>query len=412
MKRTGLLETVINYYLKSADFNGLPIYQIENYDVNEMVNLIEDGFIEAISEKDVLNPHIRGFDLNLSVEHQIKNAQFIDSHTCFYPTEKALKGVEINYQKPYTALLQGGKEQFDIVFFDIEILERYINNPKFIVMDNGYRGKICIRDEYYNVDVDGEYIKDYGMAYIDGETLNRAIAVFVIDLTKLSPKIQMMWKGFELENQSKCKVNEGFIKNLLQGEWVTDYWIFHALLEEMNVINKQCEAVEIPKLFSHTYGTFYADMPEGYRNILLPTLKNYYDFVLVLEKLVVHNISIKTFQKDSLLIKGIARRDDRGNVKGSIAMLKEWIDSNIKTNYDVEKAIVNPLKNIRKIRQVPAHELTNNSYDIEVYEKQKKLMIDTYGALRAIRIMLMNHPLAKNIEVPDYLLESKHIVFY
>ena len=46
-----------------------------------------------------------------------------------------------------------------------------------------------------------EYIKDYGMAYIDGEKLNRAIGVFVIDLAKLSPRIQMLWKGFELEDQ-------------------------------------------------------------------------------------------------------------------------------------------------------------------------------------------------------------------
>lgn len=38
-------------------------------------------------------------------------------------------------------------------------------------------------------------------------------------------------------------------------------------------------------------------MPEGSRNILLPTLKNYYDFVLVLKKIIVHNISYKTFQK-------------------------------------------------------------------------------------------------------------------
>jgi len=90
MENNGLLKTVIDYYLESADFNGLPIYQIENYDVNKMAKLIEDGFIEAISEKDVLNPHIRGFDLNLSIEHQIKNAQSTDSHTCFYPTEKAL----------------------------------------------------------------------------------------------------------------------------------------------------------------------------------------------------------------------------------------------------------------------------------------------------------------------------------
>ncbi len=412
MLKSDLLKKIINYYLESGNFNGLPNYQIDESDINEMESLIKEGLIEAISGSDVLNPHIRGFDLNLSIEHQIINAKNTKGITCFYPTEKALKGVEVNYQKPYTAILQSGRGQFDIIYFDIEILERYINNPKFLVMDNGYRGKICTKDDFYDEDVTSEYIKDYGMAYMEGEKLNRAIAVFVTDLAKLSPKIQMMWKGFELENQNKCKVGKGFIKNLIMGEWVTEYWIFHALLDEMIIINKQCDAMEIPKLFSHTYGTSYTDMPEGYRNILLPTLKNYYDFVLVLEKLVVHNISIKTFQKDTLSIKGISRKDSKGNDKGSIAMLAEWLKNNTKTNFDIDEVIIKPIKFIRKIRQVPAHELTSNVYNIDVFEKQKKLMMDTYGAIRIIRILFMRHPLTKDIEVPNDLLEGNNIIFY
>lgn len=49
-------------------------------------------------------------------------------------------------------------------------------------MDNGYRGCISIRDEFYDESGENEYIKNYGMAYIDGDKLNRAIGVFVIDL--------------------------------------------------------------------------------------------------------------------------------------------------------------------------------------------------------------------------------------
>ena len=59
-------------------------------------------------------------------------------------------------------------------------------------MDNGYRGTICIKDEFYEEGSPNEYIKDYGMAYIEGEKLNIAIGVFVIDLAELSPKIQML----------------------------------------------------------------------------------------------------------------------------------------------------------------------------------------------------------------------------
>ena len=46
----------------------------------------------------------------------------------------------------------------------------------------------------------------------------------------------MLWKGFELEDQDSCKINDGFVKNLLEGRWVTQHWIFHALLDDMKVL--------------------------------------------------------------------------------------------------------------------------------------------------------------------------------
>ena len=224
--------------------------------------------------------------------------------------------------------MQNGKAQFDIIFFDVEILERYNNNPKFLIMDIG--------------------------------------DVFLVKM------------------------------NIMMS------------LEKMSIL----KTMELPELFAHVYGTGYNEMPEGYRSILLPTLKNYYDFVLVMEKLVVHNISIKTFQKDSLLISKIERKDEEGRDKGSIVMLQEWLKKNVGSNFDMDEVIVNPIKYIRKIRQVPAHELTNNKYDVDVYEKQKELMVNTYGAVRAIRILFMGHPLAKSVNIPDYLLQGKDIVFY
>lgn len=114
--REKLLNEIINFYLSSSRFNGLPIYDIDEYDAEVMIELINEGMVEAIFEKDVLNTHIKGFELGLSKEHQIKNAKDVDLHTCFYPTDKALEKVKIDYQCPYTALMQNGKVQFDIIF--------------------------------------------------------------------------------------------------------------------------------------------------------------------------------------------------------------------------------------------------------------------------------------------------------
>lgn len=386
---------------------------MKNYDYNALCELLDEGLIEVLSEKEVINPHIKGFNFNIPLDRQKENVSKRTNYSVLYPTKKALESILLDYSKPYSVLMQKGEKQFKIIYFNIEILERYANNPKFLIMDNGYRGNIYPKDEYIDDNtIEDEYIKDYGMAYIDGEYLERAVGVFVCDLAKLSAQKQMLWKGFELPNQSKCKINSGFIKNLIKGEWVTKAWIFHALIDEMKVINDQCDHIEIPKLFNKTFGTHYSQMPEGFRNILLPTLKNYYDFVLVLEKIVVHNISYKTFQKDAPYIRSVTRQDESGKDKGSLTMFEEWLCKNIRTQENLTEIIIKPLRNIRSIRQKPAHELTSNEYDVRLYKKQIDLIEETYTAIRAIRLFFANHPLAKDVKVPEYLVSGKDIVNY
>lgn len=411
MENNIVLQEIINYYLQSQDFNGLPIYRMENYNKEVLFKLIDNDLIEVISEREVLNPHIRGFSLNIQKKIQKENVSDKKSHSCLYPSEKALEDIEVDYNRPYTTLMQKGKEQFDIIFFNIEILERYINNPNFLITDGGYRGAIYMHDEYEEED-NSDYINDYGMAYSDGEVFKRAVGVFLIDLTNLSPKIQMLWKAFELDNQDNYKINSGFVRNLIYGEWTTDYWIFHALIDELKIINKQCQSMEISPLFHQTYGTHYSEIPEGYRNILLPTMKNYYDFVLVLEKMFVHNISIQAFQKDSFLIEKIERRNEKGEIKGSLTMLSEWLNKNIKTCINIDETIISPLKKIRKIRQIPAHQLIDNSFDISLYNKQNELVIETYKSIRFMRLLFSNHPATESVKIPDYLFTGENIVIH
>ena len=53
-----LLNEVINFYLGSSSFNGLPIYDIDDYDIEAMVELINEGMVEAISEKEIGRAHV------------------------------------------------------------------------------------------------------------------------------------------------------------------------------------------------------------------------------------------------------------------------------------------------------------------------------------------------------------------
>ena len=405
------LEEIINYYLLSGDFNGLPIYNRYDYNLEVLIQLIKEGLVEVISENDVRNPHIKALDLNLSIEHQIETVKNGKVPMCIYPTPKALEDIVPDYTKPYTMVLQKGAYQFDIVFFSIEILERYNNNPKFSIMDYGYGGTIFVKNEFSDEGEDEDYIKDYGMAYFKGEQLNRAVGVFLRDLANLSSNTQMLWKGLEIKTQESCFVHPNFKRTLLMGEWVNDYWILDAILDEMKVINEQCSAMGLPPLFNKLWGIDYQNRPDGYRTIMLPTMKNYNDFVLVLEKMFVSNISIDTFQVDALRIKKVERKDQKGDAKGSIVMLKEWLLQNVEASFDINEKIINPLRKIRKIRQTPAHEMCNNEYDIAVYKMQNELIRELYGAMYAMRRLFQGHPLAKCVEIPKHLDED-NIVFY
>ncbi|MDD4080493.1 MAG: hypothetical protein PHP02_03640 [Eubacteriales bacterium] len=180
----------------------------------------------------------------------------------------------------------------------------------------------------------------------------------------------------------------------------------------MKVINKQCEKMGIPKLFNKTFDADPYTTPDGYRNIFLPTLKNYYDFVLVLEKMVVHNISYKTFQRNSNRIGAVDRKDESGKDKGSLQMFEEWLLKNICTKENLSELIIGPLRCLRSIRQKPAHILERNDYDIALYQKQQDLMNSIYSAVRAIRIFFSNHPDARDAEVSDTLRTGVGIVDY
>lgn len=244
MNKGTLLRTIVDYYLQSGDFNGLPAYRMEPYSSKDLIDLIHEGLVETLSEHNVLNPHIKGFDLDISIEQHIENATGKNGQVCFYPTKKALSNVTVDSERPYTARLQKGCPQFEIIFFDIEILERYVNNPRYEMIDYGYKGSISVSEKYWKDDLNGEYVKEYGMAYKKDTKLVRAVAVFVRDLSMLSANTQMLWRSFQQCNQDEFLIEEGFIKNSIYGAFVTKHWIFSALLEEIQIINKQCDAME------------------------------------------------------------------------------------------------------------------------------------------------------------------------
>ena len=408
-----ILKIITDYYLNSGDFNGLPLYYFDKNYTDLICQLIDEGKVEVLSSAFVINPHIKAFRLNIDKEEQKKEVINNGDSVVLYPTEKYLKELNLNSEKPFTKMLLEGQGQLKIVFFKIEILETYFQDPRYKVFWYDYRGSIVVSDEFYDENLESEYIKDFGLGYHKEKLYEeRVVGVFLGDLAELSLNAQLKWKANYLENQQDYFINDGFYKNLILGEWIDEVSIYDAILDEMIIINKMCENMGIPHLFRKTYEPHTFEKPEDYRIMFLPTLKNYYSFVLVLEKIIIHNINYKTFITTAKYIKPVERKDGKGNLKHSLNMMSEWLKQNISTNEDIDKLIINPLKSIRKIRQVPAHEIYSNQYDKLLYKKQNEIILETYKAIRSIRLFFANYPGNQDIEIPEYLITGEKIRVY
>lgn len=413
-----LIQAVTEYYLTSYDFNGIPNYQLPEFLHSDLEELVEEEKVFILSESEVNNIHINCYNSFGNISEQI---DAIQSGTSFaiYPTPQHLKTLNIQENRPFTKMLMEGTEQFRILYFSVDVLEIYANNPQYTFQDYGYRGNICVNG-FANEDdpIHSEYIRDFGIAYPKAEPhdQDRAIAVFLRDLSKLNYQAQCKWMGFLLPNQEEFRVNYGFIQNLVYGEWVTDHWIFNCLLEEIKFINVLCRNIGIPQLFCKEYSMDTQELI-GYRIILIPSLKNYYEFVSALEKIAINNLNYKTFQTHAPYIRPIERKKPDGLLKGSIEMLEEWMQQNYLSSnpngidfFKEDVSII--LRKIRKIRQVPAHELYSNQHDKGLYRKQNELIVEIYGAVETLRLILSKHPKNKNIEIPDMLKDRTKISVY
>lgn len=417
MNKQELLDKITNHYLTSGDFNGIANKSLEYSSTQELKELIIEEKIFVLSQWDDINIFIHRFDKIPPKEKQT-SALDNESLVVLYPTKEHLSTVKIVEEKPFSKMLAQGVEQLRILYFNVDILQMYYDNPLYKISDFGYRGYIDV----VNPDADelhSEYIKDFGIAYPSEPPIDsdRAIGVFLRDLSKLNYEAQCKWRGFLLRDQSKFVVNKGFLDNLIYCNWVTEVWVFEALLEELKFINSLCQNIGLPPLFSKEYD-INEDELIGYRILLIPSKKNYYDFVTALEKIVVNNINFKFFEFDKLpYILPVERKNEDGSLKGTILLLEEWMNvnyfsSNPKGQQALKDYITSTLRKIRKIRQTPAHDLYSNQHDKSLYSEQNKLISATYNSINQLRFIFQNHPSNKSAIVPDSLKDEENIVLY
>ncbi len=382
-----LLYKVFDNYVTSHNYNGLSSYNInieclEEDLVNAIINLINNNKIILTASKYDENPHIIRFG-SVSKEKQIKYLieNKLSCEFCLYPSISYLsQKIEEEPLFPFRYKLKIGNPQFKPYFFKWDILYKYYSNPNYVFKFNDYYGKI----ESTNKVDERNYINltTFGVGW---DTDNNCVVVaFLKDLANMSSSCQVEWYNMLVDNQDECKTLGNYYDNLFNCCWNFPQTVYTSVLQEISNINQLTSFIWGKSFFREE---FDKDDLEGFDMICIPTADVYHAYVALLEKVVVSNINDEYFKKIQL-----KTFFENGKLKGTLNCLKELI---IHVNSKLEDEIVKPLKEVRKIRQFPAHKIGKNKYDIKYFKKQNELTISVFNALNLIRSLFQTHPDAK-----------------
>lgn len=391
---------VQNQYFESHDFNGMPIYKLANkFDINshEFRTTIRNGIDnEILTATFHGNTHIRAFSsFNKTQILEWFDTEDYPAHICLYPHAKKLSSsilLEKYKESPYTLELAKGAGQLDFRTFDLSVLEYYRNDPRYSYETDFIHGSISIEDEYFESDLvpekDQILLQTFGFAY-DNE-LSRYVAVFIRYLSDLSSEHQKVWSAKEIKGD--IKLHPDYYASSIEGSWGTRMSIFEAFVEELDVINKMSEIIGKPNLFRNSY---YNERPKEFGFLLRPTVSEFNDFILLLDKMMSDNIN-KSFFGDDVDLEIEEERDDGKIIikqKGTIQILESWVSKYFKPiNPKPLEDMMTTFKRVRKLRQKPAHNVNTNKFDQTIFKKQREIVINAYDAVRTLRMLLANHP--------------------
>lgn len=423
-----ILDLVYDFFLKSYDFNGITISGLSEETKTDYIVVLEiiSRLVvdNKVSVQNGINPHIISLchfntETQLKIIEEAKGNKFEtydwlsnsipitkeSFKVCVYPSMDYLRknrNITSLSHQPYTCQLAIGEPQLKPVFFQIDVLDRYYNDPRYKFKLEDYSGNIFYEDENNLTEKDKIFINSFGFGY--DKNKNRFAVVYLCYLNNLNAEHQLYWKSKQVNN-SDCNVLKEYYINTIEGKPTNCCSIYNVVLDEQRAINKLCDSAFNKPFFREEFSRY--DKPQEFNTILFPTLKNYYDFILTAEKLFVDNINKEFFHKQIDLTKNERRKD--GTIKtidkGTIALFEEWMKLNhsIASELIFNERFFKPFKKIRKERQKPAHKILKNDFKKEYTELQNQIMSELYDSLHIFRQILQSHPKNKDVQVDNWV---------
>lgn len=412
-----IVQLAVEKYLTSRDFNGLPIRVLnqqfeDETTVKEVLRTaIETELLNIVLGDRHPNPHVMALPPE-SIEEQISKFDHdLFQQACIYPSKKVLleKVHPSDYAgRPFTLELALGEASLTPRFFDLSVLERYRNDPRYVYEVSDCSGRISIHsgpDEPSTLrDHDQVLLDSFGFGH-NKEVTHRVVVAYLGYLTRLSPEHQQIWTANLLGGEHY--VHPAYYAATL-GHWPEEVGVFEAVISEMHCICEICSLMGKPSLFREDFQE--KSPPKNFAFLLRPTVKEFHDFILTLEKILIHNINKDFFRGDIPLEEDFPRDDGKIEVRqrGTIQLLESWLSTYYRSESpDALTDLMKIPRKIRRLRQRPAHSLDDDLFDYKLFEQQRALIGEVYTFLNVIRRVFSRHPRANGYEAPDYLEKEK-----
>lgn len=415
MEKDDLLKKITEYYLESNDFNGIPVHtftdaiepeRLKSY-LSELIifDLVTVNFGDYHP-----NPHIKALPPEPKEEQLNKLASPKFEQACVYPTPKHLENVvdrSLFENHPFKLSLALGEPQLVHKPFDLLVLETYRNDPRYHYDTDDIHGSISIKNDFFETgrikESDQVLLQSFGFCY--DKALNRYVAVFLRYLADLSPEHQQIWAARQVN--VKTTLHPDYFRTSILGDWPERISLFTAVLQEMKTINAMATAMGRALFFREDFSE--EKRPREFSFLLRPTAKEFDNFVHLLDKMVSENINRDFFQCDVPYESEESRTDGKTVVrqKGTIQILEDWIDAFFHTN-DQEpiKEILKTLRDVRQLRQRPAHSIDDNIFDQKFVHQQRDIMKRVYRALKILRLIFAGHPSTRSVEIPGAIRDG------
>ncbi len=407
-----ILKSITEFYTSSYDFNGIPLADLSRkhkMSRRELTRILSSLIREnkILLNYDPENPHIKRWGPEPGIA-QIEKLPGADIRfVCAYPSVSSLKEVVDPTKyigRPFALRLALGEPQLAFISFDLTVLEFYRNDPRYYYDNDDIDGSISVHDDSNLADHDQVLLQSFGFSY--DANLNRAVAVFLRYLADLSPEHQQIWNAQILKGD--YRLHPDYARAAIAGEWYEGISVFDAFVEEIHHINEMCKLIPRPPLFK--YELSGDKKPREFCFLIRPTLKEFNAFVHTLDKAVSENINREFFVNDLAFEAEEKRKDGKIVVrqKGTIQILDEWLKLKfrIADRTPIDEMIAT-FKEIRQLRQKPAHSLAEDSFDQKYFQQQRDIMVKAYDGARTLRLIFAQHPSAKEYKIPDWQEDVK-----